>query len=184
MTPLTQMLAAAALSAVIAVALWQSSSSGVTVGNFVAFVTAMLMLVTPIRHLAEIAGPITRGLAALERGLDLIETRPNSPAAPTAPTRGAGRDRPAGTCGCATRPTSDERRDDEQPAALRGVSCRCARRGAGAGGPFGLGQDHAGQPAAAVCRGGRGQVRLTAYPCPTGTWPACAGSSPWSARTW
>ncbi len=77
MTPLTQLLASAALSAVIAVALWQSSSSGVTVGNFVAFVTAMLMLVAPIRHLAEIAGPITRGLAALERGLDLIESTPD-----------------------------------------------------------------------------------------------------------
>ena len=76
MTPLTQLLASAALSAVIAVALWQSSSSGVSVGNFVAFVTAMLMLITPIRHLAEIAGPITRGLAALERGLELIEQTP------------------------------------------------------------------------------------------------------------
>ncbi len=77
MTPLTQLLASAALSAVIAVALWQSSSSGVTVGNFVAFVTAMLMLITPIRHLAEIAAPITRGLAALERGLELIEHTPD-----------------------------------------------------------------------------------------------------------
>ncbi|MBA4264647.1 MAG: lipid ABC transporter permease/ATP-binding protein, partial [Comamonadaceae bacterium] len=77
MTPLTQLLASAALSAVIAVALWQSSSSDVTVGNFVAFVTAMLMLVAPIRHLAEVAGPITRGLAALERGLDLIENTPD-----------------------------------------------------------------------------------------------------------
>ena len=76
MTPLTQMLAALALSAVIAVALWQSSRSGVTVGNFVAFVTAMLMLIAPIRHLAEIAGPITRGLAALELGLELIENTP------------------------------------------------------------------------------------------------------------
>ncbi len=76
MTPLTQLLASAALSAVITVALWQSSSSGVSVGNFVAFVTAMLMLINPIRHLAEIAGPITRGLVALERGLDLIENTP------------------------------------------------------------------------------------------------------------
>jgi subfamily B ATP-binding cassette protein MsbA len=73
MTPLTQLLAATALSAVIAVALWQSQTTGVTVGNFVAFVTAMLMLIAPIRHLAEVAGPITRGLAALERGLELIE---------------------------------------------------------------------------------------------------------------
>jgi ATP-binding cassette, subfamily B, bacterial MsbA len=73
MTPFTQLLASAALSAVVAVALWQSTTSGVTVGNFVAFVTAMLMLIAPIRHLAEIASPITRGLAALERGLELIE---------------------------------------------------------------------------------------------------------------
>jgi len=76
MAPLSQLLAAVALSAVITVALWQSQSTGVTVGNFVAFVTAMLMLISPIRHLAEIAGPITRGLTALERGLDLIENTP------------------------------------------------------------------------------------------------------------
>ncbi len=76
MTPLTQMLAAAALSGVIAMALWQSGGNGVTVGGFVGFVTAMLMLITPIRQLAEIATPITRGLAALERGLELIEESP------------------------------------------------------------------------------------------------------------
>ncbi len=73
MTPLTQMLAAAALSAVICTALWQSSTSGITVGGFAAFVTAMLMLIAPIKHLSEVASPITRGLAAVQRGLDLIE---------------------------------------------------------------------------------------------------------------
>ncbi|MGH8820840.1 MAG: ATP-binding cassette domain-containing protein, partial [Rhodoferax sp.] len=31
------------------------------------------MLVAPIKHLSEVANPITRGLAALERGLNLIE---------------------------------------------------------------------------------------------------------------
>ncbi|HAJ13514.1 MAG TPA: lipid A export permease/ATP-binding protein MsbA [Comamonadaceae bacterium] len=87
MTPLTQLLAAAALSAVIAIALWQSSTSGVTVGNFVAFVTAMLMLIAPVRHLAEIAGPITRGLAALERGLELIEGTPEQTGGHHAPTQ-------------------------------------------------------------------------------------------------
>lgn len=73
MTPLTQMLAAIALSGVICVALWQSTSNGTTVGGFVAFTTAMLMLIAPIKHLSEVAGPITRGLAAIERGLDLME---------------------------------------------------------------------------------------------------------------
>jgi ATP-binding cassette, subfamily B, bacterial MsbA len=77
MTPLTQMLAAAALSAVICTALWQSSTSGITVGGFASFVTAMLMLIAPIKHLSESASPITRGLAAVERGLDLIEQTPS-----------------------------------------------------------------------------------------------------------
>ncbi len=73
MMPLTQMLAAIALSAVVMVALWQSKQNGITVGGFVGFVTAMLMLITPIKHLADVAGPITRGIAALERGLELID---------------------------------------------------------------------------------------------------------------
>ena len=77
MTPLTQVLAACALSAVIVAALWQSGNQGGSVGSFVAFVTAMLMLVTPIKHLSEVAGPITRGLAALERGIALIEQTPS-----------------------------------------------------------------------------------------------------------
>jgi subfamily B ATP-binding cassette protein MsbA len=56
------------------IALWQSGEQGLTVGGFVAYITAMLMLIAPIRRLADIAGPITRGLAALERGLALIDS--------------------------------------------------------------------------------------------------------------
>ena len=77
MTPMTQMLAAVALSAVISVALVQSASSGTSVGGFVAFVTAMLMIIAPIRQLSEVSSPITRGLVALERGLSLIEETPS-----------------------------------------------------------------------------------------------------------
>ncbi len=77
MTPLTQMLAAFALSAVISVALVQSAGQPTSVGSFAAFVTAMLMLIAPIKHLSELANPITRGLAALERGLDLIALTPS-----------------------------------------------------------------------------------------------------------
>ncbi|WP_228121758.1 lipid A export permease/ATP-binding protein MsbA [Variovorax paradoxus] len=72
-TPLTQMMASLALSIVVMIALWQSGKQGFTVGGFVAYITAMLMLIAPIRRLAEVAGPITRGLAALERGLILID---------------------------------------------------------------------------------------------------------------
>ena len=79
MTPTTQLLAAGALSAVIVIALWQShgSASEVTVGGFASFIAAMLMLIAPIRRLADVANPITRGVAALERGLLLIsQTQP------------------------------------------------------------------------------------------------------------
>ncbi len=76
MTPATQMLAAVALSAVLTLALWQSGGQAITVGGFVSFVTAMLMLVAPIKHLSEVANPITRSLAALERGLDLMAQTP------------------------------------------------------------------------------------------------------------
>ncbi len=75
MSPLTQLMAAVALSTVLVVALIQSRTGlqGASVGGFVAFITAMLMLVSPIKRLADIATPITRGLAALERGLLLLE---------------------------------------------------------------------------------------------------------------
>jgi subfamily B ATP-binding cassette protein MsbA len=76
MTPATQMLAAIALSAVISIALIQSASLGTSVGDFVAFVTAMLMIIAPIRQLSEVSSPIIRGLVALERAVELIESTP------------------------------------------------------------------------------------------------------------
>ena len=91
MTPITQVLAACALSAVIVAALWQSSSGGPSVGAFAAFVTAMLMLVAPIKHLSEIAGPVTRGLAALERGVALIQQSPSEVGGTHDPGRAQGR---------------------------------------------------------------------------------------------
>ena len=73
MSAITQVLAAMALSAVISIALLQGSENTTTVGGFVAFVTAMLLLIAPIKSLSDGATPITRGLAALERGLDMVD---------------------------------------------------------------------------------------------------------------
>ena len=90
MTPLTQLVAAIALSTVLAIALWQAQTTqgaeqAVTVGGFAAFVAAMLMLVSPIRRLADVTSPITRGLAALERGLEMLQNvAPESDAAQAA----------------------------------------------------------------------------------------------------
>ncbi|MBG9386864.1 lipid A export permease/ATP-binding protein MsbA [Caenimonas aquaedulcis] len=117
MTPLTQMLAAGALSAVICTALWQSSTSGITVGGFAAFVTAMLMLIAPIKHLSESASPITRGLAAVERGLDLIEH--------TEPER-EGTHEAARACGEIALEDVTVRYEDSARDALESVSLRVA----------------------------------------------------------
>lgn len=73
MSAITQVLAAMALSAVISIALLQSAENMTTVGGFVAFVTAMLLLIAPVKSLSDAATPVTRGLAALERGLDLMD---------------------------------------------------------------------------------------------------------------
>jgi subfamily B ATP-binding cassette protein MsbA len=79
MTPLTQLLAALALSAVITVAIVQSNEThqAVTVGGFAAFITAMLMLISPIKHLSEVLGSLTRGVTAIERGLDMLDAVPD-----------------------------------------------------------------------------------------------------------
>lgn len=74
MTPLTQLMAAFALAAVVTIALVQSQTHSTTVGQFAAFVMAMLMLIAPVKHLAEVTGQMTRGLVALERGINLLES--------------------------------------------------------------------------------------------------------------
>jgi subfamily B ATP-binding cassette protein MsbA len=89
-TPTMHMLAASALSIVICIALWQSRDS-MTVGSFAAFVAAMLMLIAPVKRLSEVASPIMRALAALERSFDLVEhTEPESGGS-HAPARAEGR---------------------------------------------------------------------------------------------
>jgi subfamily B ATP-binding cassette protein MsbA len=78
-SPLTQLIASVALSAVVVVALWQGGRAGeaaMTVGEFTAYITAMLMLVAPLKHLADSAAPLLRGIRALERGIELIENVP------------------------------------------------------------------------------------------------------------
>lgn len=88
MTPATQLLAAAALSAVIVTALWQARNGMGSVGTFVGFVTAMLQVIAPVKRLSEIAIPITRGLAALDRAMNLIEGAPRESSGHYRPSEG------------------------------------------------------------------------------------------------
>ncbi len=72
MTPITQLVAAIGMSAVIVAALWQGSSQGA----FMSLIAGMLMVLAPIKHLSEVMGPITNGLASLERGVSVANDTP------------------------------------------------------------------------------------------------------------
>ncbi len=74
--PITQIMASCAVSVVIVIALLQSGQNQITAGGFVSFITAMLMLLTPLKHLAEVNGPLQRGIAAAEAVFALIDTPP------------------------------------------------------------------------------------------------------------
>lgn len=71
--PITNVFGSIALSAVISVAIVESQSNSLSAGGFVAFITAMLMLIAPIKHLSEVSSTITRGLVAAERAIALVE---------------------------------------------------------------------------------------------------------------
>ncbi len=87
MTPVTQVLAAIALSAVIMMALRQSTTDHTTVGGFIAFISSMLLLIQPFKHLSDVMAPLTRGTAAMERGIELIESIPVERGGSLAPAR-------------------------------------------------------------------------------------------------
>jgi subfamily B ATP-binding cassette protein MsbA len=90
-TPLTQVIAACALSIIVVIALMQASQGQATVGGFTSFVTAMLMLLTPLRHLAELNGPLQRGLAASDAVFRLIDAQPERTGGETLAQRVQGR---------------------------------------------------------------------------------------------
>ena len=71
--PVTQLIASMALSIVLVVALMQSATEGTTVGGFAAFVTAMMLVISPLKHLADINQPLQRGLTAAEMIFGLMD---------------------------------------------------------------------------------------------------------------
>ena len=71
--PITQLIASMALSVVLVIALMQSATEGTTVGGFASFVTAMMLVISPLKHLADINQPLQRGLTAAEMIFTLID---------------------------------------------------------------------------------------------------------------
>ncbi|HEX9172592.1 MAG TPA: lipid A export permease/ATP-binding protein MsbA [Telluria sp.] len=67
--PITQIATAVAVSVVIVMAI----QSNMTVGEFTSFTTMLLMLLTPLKSLAEVNGPMQRGIAAAETVFAMID---------------------------------------------------------------------------------------------------------------
>jgi len=75
-TPITHTLAAVAIAVIISIAMHDTLATRMTVGDFASFMTAMLMLLAPLKHLTEMNPYIQRGLAAAESVFGLMDTPP------------------------------------------------------------------------------------------------------------
>ena len=71
--PIIHICAALALAVIVSVALGQSSGETGTAGGFASFITAMLLLLAPMKRLADVNSPVQRGLAAAESVFSLID---------------------------------------------------------------------------------------------------------------
>ncbi|MDP2239853.1 MAG: lipid A export permease/ATP-binding protein MsbA [Burkholderiales bacterium] len=76
--PIVQFVAALALAGIIYFATQQSHADEITIGGFISFVTAMLMLTAPLKRITSVNEPLQRGLAAAESVFGLID-QPGEP---------------------------------------------------------------------------------------------------------
>ena len=74
--PITQFLAALALAIIVYLELTGLLGARATVGEFASFITAMLMLLAPLKRLTDINAPMQRGLAAAESVFGMVDAPP------------------------------------------------------------------------------------------------------------
>lgn len=89
--PITQFINSFSVSVIIMIALSQAGDGGMTVGGFASFITAMLMTLTPLKHLAAVNGPLQRGLAAGTTVFGIIDATPEREGGIVLPARAKGR---------------------------------------------------------------------------------------------
>lgn len=71
-TPITQIVAAIGVSVIVTLALYQASQGSSTVGEFVSFIMALLMTISPMRHLSDVFQPIAGALISAKGAFDLL----------------------------------------------------------------------------------------------------------------
>ena len=74
--PIVQVLAALAVAVVVYYATIQVQSDSTTVGSFVAFLAAMMLLTAPLKRLTGVAEHLQRGLAAAESVFAVLDEEP------------------------------------------------------------------------------------------------------------
>jgi subfamily B ATP-binding cassette protein MsbA len=74
--PLLEALAGLALAGVIAFAYWRIAGGASTVGDFLGFVTSMLLAAQSIKSLGNVSASALEGLAAAERVYELLDEEP------------------------------------------------------------------------------------------------------------
>jgi subfamily B ATP-binding cassette protein MsbA len=73
-TPATQFIAAVGLGIVIVIAMWQERSGMLTPDQIIEFLTAALLILQPLRHLASVNSPIARMSAAADSVFGMIDS--------------------------------------------------------------------------------------------------------------
>lgn len=76
--PMSQLVAALGLSMIVTIALLQARQNNTGVGDFAAFVTALLLMSSRLRHLSELSQPILNGLV-IARGCFSLFALPTEP---------------------------------------------------------------------------------------------------------
>ncbi len=89
--PITQTINSLSVAVIITIALVQASDGQMTVGGFASFITAMLMTITPLKHLASASGPLQRGMSAAERVFALMDAKAERNDGQSLPSRARGR---------------------------------------------------------------------------------------------
>ncbi|MHB8667466.1 MAG: lipid A export permease/ATP-binding protein MsbA [Burkholderiales bacterium] len=109
--PLVQVCAAIAVAVIVYASTRQSGANGVSVGSFVSFMTATLMLLSPLKRLTGVNASLQRGLAAAESVFSFIDEKPEEDHGSRSLQRAQGRiefDHLSFTYPDATRPALDD----------------------------------------------------------------------------
>ncbi len=72
-TPMTHFVSMCAVSIVVVVALLQAQKGMITLGEFITFLSALLLLLTPIRHLSSLNGATARVRVAAESIFEMLD---------------------------------------------------------------------------------------------------------------